>query len=156
MKIIQDSREQTPLVFDNPLITEVKVEALNVGDYMCEFENGFTPPVSFERKSIGDLFSTLGKGYRRFKKEIERAKESETRLELLIEGSISKVEKGIKWSKRAGEEVARQVMTIYMKYDIRPVFCVNANDASLYITRYFEAIGKLYVKGGFSEMSKSR
>ena len=43
-----------------------------VGDYAWETDSGYILPLTFERKSLGDLFSTLGKGYPRFKKEILR------------------------------------------------------------------------------------
>ena len=68
--IIIDSREQTPFTFDwvDP-VPATKVQGLSTGDYSLD---GFEDKVCIERKSITDLFGSVGRGRKRFRKEYER------------------------------------------------------------------------------------
>lgn len=66
LKILIDSREQKILTFKHPQITEIIIKKCEVGDYGCQFEDGFIVPVYFERKGLSDLFGTLGMGYKRY------------------------------------------------------------------------------------------
>ena len=142
MKILVDSREQRPLEFNHELITETIRMPLPVGDYSCEFENGYQVPVVFERKTIGDLFSTLSQGYERFKRELGRAKDLDLKVILIIDGSFSKVLKGYKHSQRNPLSIVRQVFMLWIKYDLYPVFCKNTDEMSLYIIEFYAAIGR--------------
>lgn len=117
---------------------------MDFGDYACEFEDGHVPCVYFERKSIEDLFGTTGKGYERFKREIMRAKEADALLFLIIEGTIGDVAKGTKYSKRKGSAVVAQLMTLFTKYNLFPIYCRDRNECSMFITELYIAIGKMY------------
>lgn len=143
MKIIVDTREQKPLEFPFEFVTGTIIAKLSVGDYSCQFEDGYTPPVSFERKSVSDLFGTMGRGYKRFKQEIERAKSRDIRLILIIEDMFSKVEKGLDRSELAGETVIRKLMTLWVKHNIYPVFCKNRDECAKFIYEFFCSIGRL-------------
>jgi len=87
-KIVIDTREQNPLVFQNfPTISQ----KLDEGDYALEDES-----VSFktriERKSVADLYGTLNKhNYSRFVREITRAKAKKVKMLVLIEGTFEQV-----------------------------------------------------------------
>jgi len=142
MQILIDSREQAPLEFESPTITETPKVALKVGDYGCRYKNGYEPPVYFERKSIADLFSTLGGGYPRFKRELLRAKDNAYHLILIVEGSIGKVLKGAKYSSMAGSSILKKMFTLWIKYDLIPVFCKDREEMSRFIIEYYEAIGR--------------
>ena len=142
MKIIQDSREQASLIFNQEFVTEIIVEALPVGDYGCEFERGYEVPCIFERKSIPDLFSTLTSGHDRFIREIEKAKKLGIKLILIIEGSISTVSWGTVYSKMPGRTILRIIFMLWIKYDLMPVFCSDRNDMSNFIYEYYCAIGR--------------
>ena len=82
--VIQDTREQTPWTFqglkcdspyqDRDLIVPVKVQGLRTGDYSIE---GMEQKICLERKSLADLYSTLGQHRSRFKAEFERMAEFE-------------------------------------------------------------------------------
>lgn len=146
MKIIIDSREQSKLTFSSPFITEVIVEKLSVGDYGVRFEDNYEPPFYFERKSIGDLFGTLGGGYERFKKEIKRGQESKVTLFIIVEGNISDVLRGYKHSTIAGVSIVYKVFTLWAKYGVQTLFVKDRNEMSEYITHFFIAVGKKYVK----------
>ena len=142
MKILQDSREQLPLEFNHELITETIIMPLPVGDYSCEFESGLQVPIIFERKSIGDLFSTLSGGYERFKREIEKAKSLDIKLILIVEGTLTKVLKGYKHSKRGPLSLIRQMFMLWIKHDIYPVFCKDRAEMTTYIIEFYAAIGR--------------
>ena len=142
MVILCDSREQTPLKFNHQYITGVKVMKLNVGDYQCQFTDGHIPPISFERKSLNDLAGSLSKGYRRFKKEILRAKENNIQLIIIIEGSLSRIIKGIPQCERCGDDILQQLNTIMERYNIPYVPLNNREELSRYITERFLAIGR--------------
>lgn len=142
MVILQDSREQLELKFDHPYITKIDVRKLDVGDYGVEFSDGYIPPVFFERKSLSDLVGSLSGGYKRFRKEIIRARESNVLLVILIEGSITKVLKGIEHSQRSGEEILQQLFTITVRHKV-PFFCFNnREEMTRFITEAYLAIGR--------------
>lgn len=68
--IIQDTREQAPYTFacitPPPL---VEVATLTSGDYSIK---GLEDHIAIERKSLIDLFGTVGRGRDRFERELER------------------------------------------------------------------------------------
>jgi ERCC4-type nuclease len=146
MKILIDTREGKPLKFYHPYIKEIINRKLDVGDYGCEFNDGYIMPVVFERKEHGDLVGTLGKGYERFKREIERAKQQDIKLILIIEGTMTKILNGTDYSMRDGLSIIKQLFTLWLKYDLIPVFCKDREEMSKYITEYYIACGKQYMK----------
>jgi ERCC4-type nuclease len=146
MKIICDTREQQPLEFAHEFITEVKREKLLVGDYQAEFEDGYRPPICFERKGIGDLYGTLTSGYKRFKKEILRAQENKITLIIIIECTFTKVLGGYSHSTIEGITIIRTLFTLWVKYGIKPVFCKDREEASHYITEFFCALGRQHIE----------
>ena len=146
MKIIVDSREQLPLKFSHPFITEVIVQKLDVGDYGVEFEDKHRPPFYFDRKSIGDLFGTMGNGYPRFKECIKRAQESDVRLFIIIEGTLTDCLKGYEHSSLEGVSVVYKLFTLWVKYGIIPVFCSSREEMASYIVNFYIAVGKRYIK----------
>lgn len=147
MKIIYDTREQKPLPFEvKGPITEVRREKLDVGDYAVEFEDGYRPNICYERKSFPDLYGTLAKGYKRFRREIDRAHESQTRLYVIVERSLSKVAEGFGIGKRNPESVVQQVFTIQEKYGVPFVFTASRWESVYWITHHFMAIGREHVK----------
>lgn len=77
-----DTREQNPF----QLITPIKHIALNVGDYFCPTNKS---NVYIERKSGKDFISTLGKGYDRFCRELNRARDNKVFVIVLVEEKLS-------------------------------------------------------------------
>jgi len=147
LKIIIDTREQKPLKFNNEQISEIVSQKLDFGDYACVFEDGHMPAVYFERKSISDLFGTMGVGYKRFKKEIIRAQEAKADMFIIVEGSLTQVRKGYKHSKMKGISMVRKLYTLWVRYGIMPIFCIDANEAAEYITQFYIGCGREYVRG---------
>lgn len=77
--VVIDTREQHPFAFQNhnsdakdgrrPLIVPTVRACLQSGDYSIQ---GFEQRVAVERKSLVDLFGSLGSGRERFEREIQR------------------------------------------------------------------------------------
>lgn len=112
---------------------------------MVKFTDGFIPPISIERKSLSDLVGTLSKGYKRFKKEIIRAKENNIQLIILIECSMTKILKGIEESYRSGDEILQQLFTISVRHKIPFHCCNNREESARWITEKFLALGREWV-----------
>lgn len=83
MHIVQDTREQCPLSFEN----KSKIMKLPCGDYAPTGD--LFCNVVIERKSLQDLIGTLTSGLDRFKREIEKARGMGFYLVILIESSYS-------------------------------------------------------------------
>lgn len=145
MVILIDSNEQKKLKFDcDHILTEVRVEKLDHGDYACEYVGGILCPVMFERKGLNDLFSTLTSGHVRFKKELRRAKEAEHKLILIIEGTVADVLNGVPHSRKEGISILRTILTMWVRYDLMPVFCTSRREMAMFIREFFEAVGRNY------------
>jgi ERCC4-type nuclease len=77
--MIVDTREQAPWTFEGlagvgrdygkRLVVRVERRTLAAGDYSVE---GFEGKVAVERKSLEDLYGTLGAGFDRFEREMEK------------------------------------------------------------------------------------
>ena len=126
--IVIDSREQ------HPLWNDCLVKKLNVGDYSIE---GFEDKIAIERKSMTDLFGTLGKGHKRFKKELERALTLQY-FAIVVEGSYDDItDKAFDNSyliKQKGYVINSILFTIHMKYKV-PIFLAKNRVEAKHITR---------------------
>jgi hypothetical protein len=141
--ILQDTRESKPLRFKiDTILTEVRREKLQIGDYQALYTDGKLSQVVFERKAIPDLFGTMGKGYTRFRKRLIEANDRGVHLILLIEGSIGDVLAGHKHSYRDGGEVVQQIFTLWIRHRLMPVFAADKQEASRYVVETFMAIGR--------------
>ena len=80
--ILTDSREQNALEFDN----RQKVKGLKFGDYAMRGSD-----IVIERKSLSDFWGTLTGGYERFCREIQRAKDSDSYLVVVVEEPLTEV-----------------------------------------------------------------
>lgn len=143
MKLIIDSREQKPLEFRSGVFEEIVVEGIPFGDYWSEI-NGIQVPICFERKGIGDLFGTMGKGYERFKKEMERAKEAKFHLILAIEGTIKDVYKGFEHSSIKGESMLKKLAMLRVRYDLEVLFFEDRRSMARWIEEIFSACERNY------------
>lgn len=146
MIILCDTREQNPLEFKHEYVTEIRREKLDVGDYGAMFTDGVMPPVYFERKSIGDLYGTLGGGYPRFRKELERAKASGSLLFIIIEGSYRDILRGYPHSTIQGISIIRKLWTLYWKYGVQHIYCNSREDMANQILECYFSIGRMKKK----------
>lgn len=145
LTIVSDSREQVPLSFPG---VPTRIDTLLFGDYACEIGSGTAPPrrvpVVFERKSLGDLFSTMTSGHERFKSEILLAREHNVRLYLGIEALLKDVRKGYKYSSFKGESCISKLFTLWAKYGVQPVFCDGRRELAAYILETFKALERVW------------
>ena len=81
-----DTREQKPLSFQNTLENK-----LDFGDYTMGGDNYTYTYV--DRKSEGDFKGTLGGGFKRFRRELQRAKDFNSYLYIVTESSIKKIQR---------------------------------------------------------------
>lgn len=99
--ILVDSREQAPWLFHDYVDScAVRLACLSAGDYsltaMCDGEaRPMSPPhprpwFALERKSLGDLFGTVGAGRERFKRELRSLAEYDYAA-LIIEAAADAV-----------------------------------------------------------------
>ncbi len=143
MIILQDSREQKPLAFSSPWVSEVRVQKLDVGDYGCIFEkDGHEPNIYFDRKSLGDLYGTMGTGYKRFKKVIIRAKERDTTMFIIVEGSLTRIGAGFNRSQIKGASMLLKLFTLWLRHGVQTIFCKDREEMSMYIVQFYIACGK--------------
>lgn len=152
MRVIIDTRETLPLVFQNGVQTERGT--LPVGDYHCAYSDGSRPPIIFERKSIGDLYSTMTAGYLRFKSEMQDASRRGVQLVLLVEGTMADVYAGHRHSAFPGTGMVQKLYTLWFRYGLQPVFCASRADMAAYIVETYEAIGRCWFVEGRAKASR--
>jgi len=83
-KILIDTREQKPLKFERETVSQ----KLDYGDYAFSHPK-HSCDCHIERKSLSDFISTISGGYERFIKEIERAKDNDAYLVVLVEETLT-------------------------------------------------------------------
>ncbi len=133
MVILVDSREQAPLSFG----CDWERRGLKVGDYAALFSPEYQYPLVFERKSVGDLFSSLTFGYDRFKRMFLRAEKMGVKVIIAIEGTKEKVLRGYPHSARDPESVIKQLETIKRKYDVDHMFFPSRISMAHFICDYY-------------------
>lgn len=144
MVIIADTREQRVLDFQGiEGVEKVEMGTLSFGDYTA-IVNDKPCPIVWERKGLSDLFGTMTSGYLRFKKEMERAKESQMKLILIIEGSYTDVWQGIPHSQFDGDSMLKKLATLYVKYDLEYIFCESRRVMARRIVDTYSAIERAY------------
>jgi len=118
-----DTREQLPFSFQNVRIDRKKAfvltkkTTLRTGDYSIV---GCEDKICVERKSLEDLYQTLGKGRERFIRELERMQNFERSL-IVIEASCEQImdptKKDLLWrSKMHPEAVMQSIISLGNKY----------------------------------------
>jgi len=117
--IIIDTREQRPIKFAASMRL-----VLSVGDYTSIDQ---LHKFHIERKSPNDLYGTMLKGHKRFKKELLRAQEKNIKLVMLIECTeetfYSMTWPGAKYCKVSPVTVKRIIKTVSKKYKLKFVWC---------------------------------
>lgn len=90
LKIFIDTREQQPLEFNNSELLK-----LDFGDYTVSGDDyNYT---YIDRKSEQDFKGTLSGGFDRFRRELQRVKDFDCYLFIVIESNLNKIYKNNKW-----------------------------------------------------------
>jgi ERCC4-type nuclease len=142
VKILVDTREQAALNFNHPYVEGTERTALLVGDYAARFKDGHIPAIFFERKSLPDLFCSLGRDYKRFRREIMRSKENNIDLIIIIEGTIRDILKGNEYSQIEGIKILRTLLSVSIRYGIGYQFCRDRTEMSIHIVEYYCAYAR--------------
>ncbi len=135
LKVFQDTREQLPL----NLNCDTEVMKISVGDYVAAAD--FYAGVAIERKSLNDLAGTLGKGKERFIKELERAKELDTYIVILVEASHSDINyysSSSSFSRKVnGQYLYHQIRELSANYDCQFVMSGSRTRAADLVEKIF-------------------
>ena len=140
-----DSREQAPLQFRKEAFDEIIVEGLPFGDYWAELD-GKELPLIIERKSLGDLFGTMGSGYKRFKKEMLKAKEAKAHMILGIEANMRQIAAGYEHSTISGDSILKKLAMLRVRHDIEVAFFNSKRELARWIEELFGACKRNYEK----------
>jgi hypothetical protein len=121
IEILLDSREQKPYKLELP----VKISTLNFADY-CPNPN--PENLFIERKELGDWAGVMSKGYERFVREIQRAKDNNAYIVILIESTYSDIQSinylpQTKWIKASSEYLLKHARDLYLKFDNFQMVC---------------------------------
>jgi DNA excision repair protein ERCC-4 len=119
-RIVVDTREQQPYTFKGlstggkPIAVPLHRGVLHSGDYSIQ---GFEGRVAVERKSLSDLYSTLGQRRKQFEAEHRRLQAFEFAA-VVVEASWSQIRAGIERSGLHGESVWRTGLAWAMRYGV--------------------------------------
>jgi hypothetical protein len=127
MKIIIDTREQTPWTFPDGIQTEPGT--LATGDYSLK---GLQELCTIERKSLSDLVGCMtGDNRERFKKELQRLKSYRCRA-VIVEGSLHDIMIHRYLSRIEPEAVIGSMASWQTKYETPFVLAGDADGAARY------------------------
>lgn len=129
--MVIDTREQLPWGFGKPRRRELQdggvIEyALDAGDY-APMVDGEVLPMRIERKSMPDWFGAVGKGRKRFERELEKMKTY--RSYLIIEASAEEIRAGYERSLVSGEAALGSALAFSIDYGVMPIFASNRRTA---------------------------
>jgi len=137
-KIYQDTREQNPF----PLI-RAQIKTLKFGDYALDDKHN--KGLYIERKNLSDFVGTLGKGYSRFCREIERAKQAGAQIVVLVEedfnksSSFDKDWKLKRYVKVSPAHVFKNVRELLHEFDnVQFLFAKGREEATRLVVKLFE------------------
>ena len=129
MKIIIDTREQTPLTFTQ---FETEPGTLQSGDYSIK---GLEHRFSIERKSIADLVQSVTSGRDRFERELHRLRGFDF-ARLLIIGTEAQVRAGLYRSQTKPKSVLHSLYAFECRYSIPVVWGGTEQQAASLIERW--------------------
>ena len=88
----------------------------------------------------------MGKGYKRFKKEIIRSHDAGATLFIIVEGTLSEVGRGFKHSTMSPSSVTMKLYTLWIRHGIQTIFCESREEMVEYITNFYVACGREHVR----------
>lgn len=144
--IIIDTREQLPYGFDGlkkggkELVVPIQFKGLPSGDYSIE---GFEDKIAVERKSLEDLYSTLGHDRERFEREFVRLNGLDCAV-VSIEATLPEIYNPSSYrsewrSQLSPLSVLATIATWKVRYpNVQWLFCGNRNLSELMIYQLLE------------------
>lgn len=146
IRILRDNREQTPWKFENYPNVIVEPETLWVGDYTLV---GHDMPnddysIIIERKAdCRELAKNLGSDWKRFEREMKRAKGYNTKLILVCSPNNFYELYRDKLTMMHPNFIRKQLMILKLKYNVHCMFFNTPADAEQYCVFLFNSILKL-------------
>ena len=138
--ILIDSREQSPLVFEN--LPSVRA-TLPVGDYgLRNFSDWENPAFIVERKSLPDLCHSLGKDRERFLREVKKMRGFRFRA-LVIEGTQDMIELKQYRSLISPAAILSTLDALSVRAGLHVFWCGDAEGAA----RKVESLALMFVRG---------
>jgi len=136
--IIQDSREKKPWEFIVAgSLDDVKVSKLDTGDYSIK---GMEDVLMVERKaSVDELFMSLGVQWKRFEREMERAKPYKYKY-LVIEATMREVYRGSRYSKMTGRFIMARLLQLQLKYGVNVIFAGSGMHLPSFIVQLMKGV----------------
>lgn len=141
--ILRDTREQNPWLFEDCDCVETVMCTIPKGDYSLQ---GFDDPshpnsVIVERKSSSqELIGNIGKGWDRFKRELEILSRFEYKM-IVVERAANfnwLVEK--KFTSLHTNFIYKRIAEIYADYNVPIYFLESRDDAQNFVYRVFKRI----------------
>lgn len=154
MKIIIDTREQTPYDFSS-YPAESFTGTLDTGDYSLA---GFEDQIAVERKELSDIISCLGSGRERFTRELERLRGYESAV-LVIESPLQAIRAGKYRSSMQPEAAEQSLISIMQRYRLPVYFAQDRSDGQRFtynfLRHFFRHAEKRY-KAILSQKAKEQ
>lgn len=116
MRIVRDSREQSPFHFDGPRYEGVALiqGTLSTGDYSIV---GLENRVAVERKSLPDLIGSISHGRARFERELQRARGLDAFM-VVVEAPFPQLAAGNYLSKMDPKAAIQSVYSFMSRYRV--------------------------------------
>lgn len=152
--IIRDTREQKGKGWNfraSANCNKMVIEKLDVGDYAIQ---GLEDTIMFERKTIGDLWGTLGntKNYQRFLREMKRAQNHKLKF-LIIEGNLADIDKGYRYSQVSANNIHAKLTSLQVKHNLHVIFAGNGKRAQTYVRRTMAKLYRYYLEGTITKVN---
>ena len=149
LSVLIDTREQMPLTFRG---FATQRATLGTGDYSCIADGiDLSDVVAIERKSVSDLLGCVGHSRQRFERELARLAAFRFRA-LVIEGSLSQVAAGTRYSQLTERQVLGSVLAWTFKYGVAPIFAGDRHSAAM-VTATLLAHAARYAQSGPSNVA---
>ena len=135
MKIIIDTREQTPFQYERfreQYHVETERGSLDSGDYSLA---GFESSVAVERKELGDLIGCLSHDRERFTRELARLRGYDSPA-IVVEAPFSYIQGGRYRSKMNPDAAVQSLYSIMQEYRI-PIFFAPDRHTAEHFTFHF-------------------
>ena len=126
MKIVIDSREQTPFDFSPFPDVEVAVGTLQAGDYSLY---GFAAEIAVERKSIDDLIGCLTHDRERFKRELDRLRGYSSAM-IVVEAPFNAIRCGMYRSQMNPDAAVQSIFSWMQMYRLPFYFAESRQDGA--------------------------
>jgi ERCC4-type nuclease len=140
MRIVIDTREKRPYIFENSI-----KKALLSGDYSLE---GFENQIAIERKSLDDFISTILNSSLRFRRELTRLTAYEYAA-VIVEGSIQDILNGEYKSKINPQSLLGLIASLMLEYPhIQFLFCHDRPHAYALVSALLHLMGERIKKNG--------